>query len=49
MFPFDIENLAVLGNVIAEYGPVARLWMGTQLTVMLTGPDELDVISFAYG
>lgn len=37
------ENLHILGKIIADYGPIARIWMGTQLTIMLTGPEEVEV------
>lgn len=37
------ENLPILGEAIEKYGPITRLWIGTQLTVYLTGPEELEV------
>lgn len=42
------ENIVILGNVIAEYGTVVRMWMGTQLTILLTGPEDLEVYVFQF-
>uniref|UniRef100_A0A182JL16 Uncharacterized protein n=1 Tax=Anopheles atroparvus TaxID=41427 RepID=A0A182JL16_ANOAO len=38
------EFLRILGTLIAEYGMCLRLWLGTQLLVLITDPKDIEVL-----
>ena len=37
------EFLQLLGRLIAQYGKCLRVWLGTQLIVLITDPKDIEV------